>query len=423
MILIYDPVQNIFIRPVTHETFQILEAIEDSPGHWVYRLQQFWIDEVEEYYWDRVITTHSFSGAIVAETFLNAQDGWLTSVDFFLTRASTDGDIQVLIVETRHGAPEFDRVVARATVSTLDLRVYPAHTRANFIPTFLSQGKRYGLVFQTSGNHFLAMVIDNKYAQGMLFIATGAGWAMGDILRDITFRLNFAEFDVPRVAIQLQPLELQNGIAAIDLNVDSIRPAACSTTFELMVNGTWTPLGSSSAENPNPLNGLPPLLPFRVVLTGTTDLMPGIGVGPNGWAYTWRPRSDFRHISKVQRLPAPVNVVFVDVRLESWRGEPYHECHVRLLTGTGYATVVNPAFQDDSTDPRDGMAIVRRLTFEFPEEEMIDSFRIRIEGTTDNVLSCFHVAERVQVSVTIDPELIVEPENYQIVEPQRITNG
>ena len=52
-------------------------------------------------------------GRDVAETFLNAQDGWLTSVDFFLTRASTDGDIQVLIVETPHGAPEFDRVVAR----------------------------------------------------------------------------------------------------------------------------------------------------------------------------------------------------------------------------------------------------------------------------------------------------------------------
>ena len=100
-----------------------------------------------------------------------------------------------------------------------------------------------------------------------------------------------------------------------------------------MVNGLWTALGAASADAPNPLNGLPPLLPFRVVLTGTTDVMPGIGVGPNGWAYTWRPRSDFRHISTIQNLPAPVNVVFVDIRLEQWRGEPYQECHVRLLTG------------------------------------------------------------------------------------------
>jgi hypothetical protein len=139
-------------------------------------------------------------------------------------------------------------------------------------------------------------------------------------------------------------------------------------------------------------------------------------------AYTWRPRPDFRHISTIQNLPAPVNVVFVDIRLEQWRGEPYQECHVRLLTGPGYATVVYPAFQDDTTDPRDAMVIVRRLTFEFREEEEIDSFRIRIEGTTDNVLATYHVAERVQVSVSIDPDLIFDPgEPY--TEQQRIGHG
>jgi hypothetical protein len=57
---------------------------------------------------------------------------------------------------------------------------------------------------------------------------------------------------------------------------------------------------------------------------------------------------------------------------------------------------------------------------------MIDSFRIRIEGTTDNVLATFHVAERVQVSVSIDPDLIVAPEEpYIPAEPEmrRIANA
>ena len=426
MNLVWDPIREIFIRPATGETFQILDGVQYTPDYFHYRLQQFWVDEVEEYYWDRIVTTHSLSGSTIAETFLNAQDGWLTSVDFFLSRAAADGDIHVLIVETAHGAPEFDRVIARTTVSTLDLRVYPAHTRANFVPVFLTQGKRFAIVLQTAGNHFAVTILGNKYAQGMLFIGTPAGWAMGDVERDIPFQLNFAEFDVPRVAVQLQPLELQNGIAAMDINVDSIRPPACSTSFEVMVNGLWTALGAASADSPNPLNGLPPLLPFRVVLTGTTDVMPGIGVGPNGWAYTWRPRSDFRHISTIQNLPAPVNVVFVDIRLEQWRGEPYQECHVRLLTGSpGYATVVYPAFQDDTTDPRDAMVVVRRLTFEFQEDEMIDSFRIRIEGTTDNVLATYHIAERVQVSVSIDPDLIVTPPGEPPYEPElrRIANG
>ena len=115
----------------------------------------------------------------------------------------------------------------------LDLRVFPAHTRANFVPTFLTQGKRFAIVLQTAGNHFTVTLLGNKYAQGMLFIGTPAGWAMGDVERDIPFQLNFAEFDVPRVAVQLQPLELQNGIAAMDINVDSIRPPACNTSFEV----------------------------------------------------------------------------------------------------------------------------------------------------------------------------------------------
>ena len=141
-------------------------------------------------------------------------------------------------------------------------------------------------------------------------------------------------------------------------------------------------------------------------------------------AYTWRPRPDFRHISTIQNLPAPVNVVFVDIRLEQWRGEPYQECHVRLLTGSpGYATVVYPTFQDDTTDPRDAMAVVRRLTFEFAEDEEIDSFRIRIEGTTDNVLATYHVAERVQVSVSIDPDLIFDPGEPYEPEVRRIANA
>ena len=71
------------------------------------------------------------------------------------------------------------------------------------------------------------------------------------------------------------------------------------------------------------------------------------------------------------------------------------------------------------------MVVVRRLTFEFQEDEMIDSFRIRIEGTTDNVLATYHIAERVQVSVSIDPDLIVAPPGEPPYEPElrRIANG
>jgi len=196
--------------------------------------------------------------------------------------------------------------------------------------------------------------------------------------------------------VQLQPLELQNGIAAIDLNVDSVRPGLCTTTFEVQVNGIWTPFGFYDS---NPLNALPPLLPLRVVFTGTTDVMPGIGVGPNGWAYTWRPRSDFRHISTVQTVTTPVNTVYVDLMLEQWRGSPHHNVLCRLLTGPGHTTQVVPATMSERTDPRDPLVVHRSYTFNLTPAT--NSFRIRLEGTTDNVLACYHVAERLAVSLFV----------------------
>lgn len=392
--LTYDPIKNIFVRPTTGETFQILTgSYTDWPDHTVIRLQQFWVDEVvDEYYWDRVVTTDGVNGSIIGQTFLLAQEGWLTSVDLFFTRAAGDGDVNVMICETWNGAPVFDRVIAKTTIPAAQLRTYPLSSRAAFTPAYLKKD-RYAIVLQTAGNHFVSLVTNNKFAQGSLFHSTDGAWAMGDLNRDLTFRLNFAQFEATRVAVQLMPLELTNGIAAVDINVDSVRPAVCSTTFEVQIGGVWTAFGAYES---NPLTGLPAMLPFRVVFTGTTDTMPGIGVGPNGWVYTWRPRPDFRHVSTIQTLPTPCNTIYVDLVLEQWRGTP-QTCNVRLLTGAGYTTQVTPTVVDDRQDRRDATAITRRCTFNLPSP--VNSFRIRIDGTTDNVLDCFHVADRVQVSL------------------------
>lgn len=401
--LTYDPIKNIFIREATGETFQILDGgYTDAPQHTVYRLQQFWTDEiVDSYYMDRVVTTEGLNGSVVGQTFLVSQGGWLTSVDLYFTRVAAEGDVHVLICETVNGAPAFNRVVARTTLAAADLRTWPGVTKARFVPLYLSaavEGSLYAIVLQTAGNHFVALVVNNKFAQGSLFHSSDGQWAQGDLTRDLSFQLNFATFEATRIAVQLTPLELENGIAAIDINVDSTRPAACQTTFEVQVNGVWTPLEDYEI---NPLAGLPPLLPLRVVLTGTTDAMPGIGIGPNGQCETWRPRSDFRHISTVQTLPAPCTTVYLDVRLEQWRGEPHHTFAARLLTGAGHATILTPDSVEDRPDGRDPFAIVKRYTF-LPTDPISD-FRVRLEGTTDNVLACYHVAERVQVSLTPIP--------------------
>ena len=166
--LIYDPIRNILTRG--NETFQILD-VQDNPNHTILRLAQFWVDEiVDSYYWRQVVTIEGLNGSVISQTFLNSQGGWLTSVEMFFTRISTTGDVHCLICECDgQGAPNFKKAIGRSTIAADLLRTPPYHTRINFLPTYLGKGQRYAVVLQTPGNHFVALVHNNKFAQGTLF--------------------------------------------------------------------------------------------------------------------------------------------------------------------------------------------------------------------------------------------------------------
>jgi len=399
--LIYDPIRNILTRGT--ETFQILD-VQDNPNHTILRLVQFWVDEIiDSYYWRQVVTIEGLSGSVISQTYLNSQGGWLTSVDLFFTRVAASGEVHVLICECGGGgAPNFEKTIARSTISADLLRTLPNHTRVNILPTYLSKGGRYAVVLQTPGNHFVSLVHNNKFAQGSLFHSSDGAWSIGDLYKDMAFRLNFAKFRTNRCTVQLLPLELSGGIASIDLNFDSTRPPNTTIQFEVQVNGEWKSLGYHDS---NPLNGLPPLLQFRVVFVGTTDEMPGIGVASNSRSLTMRPRNDFRHISTARVMPSSqtVNTVYVDFRLESWRGAPYHTFTPRLLTGVGYVDVRTPSLIEDEIDPNDPTTLFRRCTWNVAAlgGVPVTGYKIRSEGTTDNELATFLVSERIDIGVTI----------------------
>jgi hypothetical protein len=398
--LIFDPIRNILTRG--NETFQILD-VQDNPGHTILRLVQFWVDEVlDSYYWRQLVTIEGLSGSVVSQTFLNSQGGWLTSIDLFFTRVTSTGDVHCLICECgATGAPDYQKVIARTTLPADLLRIQPNATRFQVLPTYLAKGQRYAIVLQTAGNHFISLVHNNKFAQGSMFQSTDGAWSMGDMTKDFAFRLQFAQFRANRCYAQLASLELGGGIAEIDLNYDSTRPPGTTNSYEIQVNGVWMSLMSYSAGNP--LNALPPLLPFRVLLTGTTDEMPGFGVAANSRALTSRRRSDFRHISTARTMPTAVNTVYCDFRLESWRGPPYHTFIPRLLTGAGYASVRTPSLIEDEVDPDDPTTLIRRCTWNLAAlgGTTISAYKVRCEGTTDNKLSGYLVGERVDVGVFI----------------------
>jgi hypothetical protein len=398
--LIYDPIRNILTRG--NETFQILDVM-DNPDHTVLRLVQFWTDEIiDSYYWRQIVTVEGLAGSVISQTFLNSQGGWLTSVDLFFTRIASTGDVHVLVCECNQaGAPDFQKVIGRTTVAAALLRTWPNSTRASLLPTYLAKGARYAVVLQTPGNHFVSLVHNNKFMQGSLFTSSDGAWSAGDLTKDLAFRMNFARFNTNRCTVQLLSLELNGGIAAMDLNFDSTRPPGTVIQFEVQVSGDWKPLGYYHGGNP--LNALPPLLPFRVTLIGTTDEMPGLGVASNSRSLTTRPRPDFRHISTARTMPSPVNTVYADFRLESWRGPPYHTFTPRLLVGAGYTGVQTPSLIEDEVDPDDPTVMVRRCTWSMAAlgGAPVSAYKIRMEGTTDNVLATYLVGERIDIGVSI----------------------
>lgn len=493
----HDPVWWAFRRISGDSAFIILPGPPFSPlpppGRWTFaykwhRRRWWWWDRCVDYhYWHRVITTHGLNGSMMAQTFLNDADGWLTGANIFFTRKGSTGDVTVLLCETNDaGQPNIDAVLAVSLpIGPQYINLWPHSTRVVFPPTLLQQGQRYALAFVTAGNHYLATTEKNQLTSGTLFYSTDQAWfqGFGDMSRDVAFELIFAEFENARAEVQLAPVELAGGIAAIDINVDSQVPEGTALTFEVQIGGNWVPINDlADDETDHPLVGLPALLNLRAVFQGSQSLMPSLSVGNASQVYTWRPRSDFTHISELRTPPAAIDTVLVTVRAEAWRGDAHHTLDVTVLTGKkvtaatvanggtggdynvgdtitlangvvltvatesttqvatvtvtnggnvaiGASTPANPVGQvssngtgtgatfnltwTDAEETHDSMvedpapedndeagyyAIIRKYTFS-GINPTITNYKVKMVGSTDNVLAAFHVAERVDISL------------------------
>lgn len=409
--LTYDPVYWTFHRRTADTSFIALTGPPYpypvpqpyTPFAWKYnyvRSNWFWYDYItDHHYWDRYVTTGSVNGSVLAQTFLNAQDGWLIGIHLFFTRRGGSGDVTILLCETNDsGQPQKDRVVASATLLRADINTWPFATRIDFDPTLLTQGKRYAIIPITSGAHFIATTDRNQLISGTLFYSTDQVWfqGLGDMSRDMCFELVYAEFDSNRAEVQLGAATLTGGIAAIDINADAQVPNGTSLTFEAQIAGVWTPMKDPGPNGSAPLIGLPALTQMRAVFTGTPALMPGVSIGAASELYTWRPRADFKHISTVRTTPAAVNSATVTMRLEAWLGAAHQTCLIKLLKGAGYTTVVTAASVVDTVAPDDANALIRKATF--TTLGAITTYKVQVEGTTDNVLTPFHITERVDIA-------------------------
>lgn len=395
---IYDPVSNVF--RIGAETWQVAEENRQQAliNHRMIRVTQFWFDSYEEPYWDQITNTATLNGQQVAQTFLNSQDGWLSQVGLYFSRKAAAGDVTILVTETAYGMPDLNRVISRTTVPVADIEVgaistgagLPSlvETRVPVVPTYLTAGRRYSIVLVTTGDHYVAMTnTDNGVVQGTFFVSTDGAFFAGNLVDDMKMRLYFAKFDRPRLSIELAAFQLAGGILDLDVVTPGITPPACRTDIEVQVNGAWVAL-DAAPNGPN-LTGLPAILPVRMTLTGTTDLMPGFGL-TGSQATVSRPKTAFTWVSEARTLGSATTSVKIVTDLQHY-SETDHDCTVTLLTGaslnvTEAADVVEDVVLPNGTIRRTSIFNVTSVT----------DYAVKIVGSTVNAAKLFLVSELIE---------------------------
>jgi hypothetical protein len=430
------------------------------------RWNRYWRDWVDVDYWAKVYTDYSHSGNHCAQTFYNAQDGWLSGITLYshkvlnqpitlvisgctddgmpdhsnqtLRRVVLDaaavetcygepilaGDVLVPVVTTRTryttlppAAPstfpgqtwqEYAAAQAEVVAVTVEdgtetfvsytsMPTYISPIRISFPPVFLRGGQHVAIHAHSTFDHeFSFCDQDSCYQvhQGHFWRHDGSAfsrWGPGP--RTLRFLAHFATWGrwgdqtspggQLTYQINMQPLQLAGGIGSVDVLAEAIAPAATDLNFSVMVGGVWRKFEQDFAA----LSGSDALLPFRIELMGTTDLMPGISLTKSQVALTKAAQPTFHHISKPISLATATTSVKVTTRLNNYV-EVHHNCNVSLHYGATNNT--SGTAIDQMSD--DGTTIMRTTTF---TTASITSYVIKIDGATDGVGDNFFVSERI----------------------------
>jgi hypothetical protein len=396
----YDSVSNIFTR--NGETF---EVILSGVGHGrSTRLRKFWFDSYEDFYWEWEPTTSTVQGAQIAQTFLNAQARYCTGISLAMTKVGPSGSLHVALVEVKDdGTPNISKMLAQATVTQANLKTFPNDwTVVPLEPTFLAQGGRYAVVITTGGNHFVATTVGNNLTSGTLFFGTDGAYQTGDLTKDLMFIVHHAQFQKSTVTVDLTPLQLAGGINHIDLLAPMIVPPSTHITFQVSINNVWKDIsGVDVAEGEDSiLHELPVLLPFRVVMVGTTDVLPIVDLAKSQ-VLIERPKTTFKHISTVRTLPGSSTTKQIVVSLNVADFDTVnHTLVAKILHGAGYTTVKTAdatVLTEDASRPSSELAYEKKFTFTLGSA--ISSYKIQIEGTTASATNTFHIEKRTDNTI------------------------
>ena len=398
----YDAVTKTFTK--NGETWELISG-NAAKNHTSVRLRRFWVDTWTEYYWDLETIDHTINGQQIGQTFLNAADGWLSAIGLYFTAKGNTGNVNVALAQVVYGQPDLANVLNLVTLDVANILTSAdgtIETKVTFPATFLEAGKRYAIVLTTPGNHYVAMAQGTQYAQGTFFNSVDGAYQQGTFNKDMMFALYFAKFSRTRTVVDLKPMSLSGGITDVDILAPMIAPASCDLQFEVQVAGEWAPLSEVLSGN-TILYGLPPLLPFRAIFNGTTDVQAGINLVESQLGFS-RPRTNLKHISELITLDEGTQDLKIMVLLENYK-EANHDCVVKIFRdGTGSAITAGSVVDVEVDPPVDARSVAHKnikRTFTWTATQLttdLTSFSIEITATTSSALDTFHVAERVHLA-------------------------
>jgi hypothetical protein len=417
------------------------EGSPDYPQHKFDRLRFYWLDRVDVYHWAKIVDLYPQSGQHICQTFLNAQDGWLSGVTIYMMsplaqplavliagtlddgtpdhlhqtirQVALDGpgvqacfDNPVLIGDLESVTSRTNRTgtVTRVTIKTgPPIYVYPC--RITFPPVFLESGKRYGLHFLSAFDH--RFCISDQWDlfavhQGVYWVSGNTGlyrWPSTTNPKSLRFMLHYATWGQWQgnnqgaggtvvAEVQMQPLQLAGGIGGIDILAEAVEPPATSLSYQVQVAGVWQKFDADPNASVT-FTGGPPMMPFKVVFMGTTDLMPGVALQSRSQVILHGIRSNtYHHISTFIPVASAITHVKVICKLYQFV-TAHHTCTASLH----YLTTVHKSADVVADVTLDDGSVERTWTFN--TASIPDGFYIEIDGTTDGTGDDFVVGQRI----------------------------
>jgi hypothetical protein len=186
--------------------------------------------------------------------------------------------------------------------------------------------------------------------------------------------------------VELQPLSLSGGISSVDVLADHIIPAATDLSYAVMVNSNWMPL-AGDPDHPKPLGAANNLLRFKVIFTGTTDLMPGVSLQNSQVKLVGPPVADFYHIStNIPRGSATATGLQIVATATNFNSHHTLTCNVHWSGGR-----LNPSITSPPVTLTDG--VTTQFVWQF-SQATISNYQVEMTGHTDGTGDNFVVSQR-----------------------------